>query len=181
MGLILGNETIQKEVRWMGFSVTKTPNQSVGLLQVRSSIGYYDAQGRWQHVSERVDDARQDPFDYIMSLTPNQIAGGTQGGSIPVGELISNLLYGIIGGQVKLTATLLIDLTDAEGQPLSVPLTVRRAGGELVAEGRSGQPLALPLLIGASVTLSPPGRPEVSEKFKLLQGDVALKRTLAAE
>lgn len=181
MGLQLDSKTIQREKRYMGFSVNKGKD-STNYATVTVATGYYDTfngQQLWVTEFEETIYLNHDQLTAMLSIKPSQL--GLTSAQTNLFSMLDNSIYAVIGGQLPIKYKLTLTASDANG-PISGYLISILRNGVLVNTQHvaNTDPVILEgtTLIGATVKIERYGYEPYSKSYTALNGLVTLDAVL---
>lgn len=178
MGVPIGTETVNLELRYSAIEVSKDMQTGNIIVNIPYQIGFYDANGNWVVKEANQISATGDAAMVLFGVKPADLGATDQ---TPIGEIINTLAYAAVTEQVQLTASIVantITSTDTTvAPPDSVFVEIQNAAGQavVVRELTVGVPTAeFPVVLNATVTFSAPGFDPITMTFPILQGQVAV-------
>lgn len=174
MGIAAGTETITLETRYIGLRINKGSALSIF---VDVETGYFD-QGVWTGIRRKVITIEGDALWYVMGLKAPQLGLDNPN----VLTLLDTLVYGVITGQVPITAHLTVTATDpGTGEHLNGRVRVHKGAVVYLDTPIHPEGHTIPLLLGATVSVLSPGYEAWTQVVPVLAGDAPLAASLRLE
>ena len=178
MGLELGQEQVRIEKRLGNIFIRRDLESGAVSVSVEGVIGFYDADGRWHNVRSETVELTGDAITLMLGITPDKVGNPQR-----LGDFLGTVAYGVLSGHIPTNAVLTANVTSSDGTPIPANITVFK-NGVMYGSGTTGQPIYLPVLLGATVMVSSEGYMPKEVQVPVLAGpldlDVALEQ-LAAE
>lgn len=173
MGITVASTTITLENRYQGLSISKNMDTGEVTVSIVVAEGFYDANGKWNTINTRTEVITGDAVLYLLGITPSALGLTTDA----VGDTINTLIYAVLSGQIRLDASVTVNLTDANGTPLTGQAVIKK-GDVVYAIGQVPGVLTVPLLLNATLEVTADGFQPFTKTYSLLQGDVVEDVTL---
>lgn len=193
MGLDRGSKSLAFEERWANYTIEKDLTGNNAVLRIRSVVGYYMDKGlpseQWITTSEEYTHVSGDHFTIVSGLSAalllseyvppagatkdQQIAAWKALAGVNMGTMLEKAVYGILGGQVRLDATVAFLVQDAAGAPVpEAHMTMTAASGMVIYDGPAVSPVTVTAALGVRVDLTAPGYQLSTFTLPVVQGNV---------
>lgn len=181
MGLAIESKTVNREKRYMGFSVTKNKD-STNQASVTVATGYYDTfdgVSQWVTEKEEYIHLNNDQLTVLFNIKASAL--GLTAAQSTLFAVLDTALYGVIAGQIPINYVLTTTVKVGTDVVSDYSVNISK-GGNIVysAYATDSEPVVIKgtTLLGTTVTVNKAGYIPYTKTYTAMTGPIALAVTL---